>query len=124
MILRPLIVHARRITKRFSLDVTNLDIIWGWILSIPPLVIPLWVTYRKWRGRPEFETVHLDTSFWAINLILYLVVITILITLLVLKPITGVIKFIDGWFVYFRLYHFGHGGGGVAMEECKGGPLL
>ena len=79
--------------KTFSLDVTNLDIIWGWILSIPPLVIPLWVTYRKWRGRPEFETVHLDTSFWAINLILYLVVITILITLLVLKPITGVIKF-------------------------------
>ena len=64
-----------------------------WILTIPPWVVPLWVTYRKWRGRPEFETIRLDKAFWAVNFILYLIIIAILVTLIDFKTVTGVIKF-------------------------------
>ena len=64
------------------LDVTKLDVISGSILSIPAAVVPLWVTYRKWRGRPEFETIHLDKAFWATNFTLYLIMICFIITLI------------------------------------------
>ena len=67
------------------LDVTKLDVISGSILSIPAAVVPLWVTYRKWRGRPEFETIHLDKAFWATNFTLYLIMIFLIITLIYIK---------------------------------------
>ena len=80
--------------KMLHLDITNIDIIWGWILTIPPWVVPpLWVTYRKWRGRPEFETIRLDKAFWAVSFILYLIINAILVTLMISRTVTGVLKF-------------------------------
>ena len=70
------------------LDVTKSDVISGSILSIPAAVVPLWVTYRKWRGRPEFETIHLDKAFWATNFTLYLIMICFIITLVYLNLCT------------------------------------
>ena len=70
------------------LEVTKLDVISGSILSIPAAVVPLWVTYRKWRGRPEFETIHLDKAFWATNFTLYLIIICLLITLIYINVCT------------------------------------
>ena len=67
------------------LDVTKLDVISESILSIPAAVVPLWVTYRKWQGRPEFKTIHLDKAFWATNFTLYLIMIFCIITLIYIK---------------------------------------
>ena len=74
--------------KMLSLDLTEIDYISGWIVSIPTWVLPLWVTYRKWRGRPEFETIHLDKAFWATNLILNLVIIISITILIIFKIVT------------------------------------
>ena len=64
-------------SKTFQFHFNNNDVIWGSVAGIPFSIFPLWVTYRKWRGRPGFKTIYLDKVFWSINLALSLMIIII-----------------------------------------------
>jgi hypothetical protein len=67
------------VRETFLEDCTNFDLIRLSIVSIPWVVVPLWITHRKWQGRPEFETIYLDKLFWAAILVFWVAMMLLVI---------------------------------------------